>query len=62
MNVKLPLGIVILLAALAGYLLGTEAGRAQRDMILVKLGRGGDSDAADAVSDAADAVADAVGA
>jgi len=31
--------IMLLLAAAVGYLLGTENGRAQRDVILVKLGR-----------------------
>ena len=31
--------IMLLLAAAVGYLLGTEQGRAQRDVVLVKLGR-----------------------
>lgn len=39
MKVKLPLAALLLLALVAGYLLGTENGRAQRDVILVKLGR-----------------------
>lgn len=39
MKVKIPLALVLLLALSLGYLLGTEAGRAQRDMILVKVGR-----------------------
>lgn len=57
MNVKLPIALVILLAAAAGYLLGTEAGRSQRDMILVKLGKGeaGGDDATAAASEDATA-------
>jgi len=39
MKVKIPLALVLLLALSLGYLLGTEAGRAQRNMILVKVGR-----------------------
>jgi hypothetical protein len=39
MNVKVPLGVLLLLAITLGYVLGTENGRAQRDVILVKLGR-----------------------
>ena len=39
MKVKVPLALVLLLAISLGYLLGTEAGRAQRNMILVKVGR-----------------------
>jgi hypothetical protein len=39
MKVKLPLATLLLLALVVGYVLGTENGRAQRDMILVKLGR-----------------------
>jgi hypothetical protein len=38
MKVKVPLAM-LLLALTVGYVLGTENGRAQRDMILVKLGR-----------------------
>lgn len=38
MRVKIPL-LLLLLAAAIGYLLGTERGRSQRDVILVKLGR-----------------------
>ncbi len=38
MKVTIPLGLVVL-AVLIGYLLGTEAGRARRDVVLVKLGR-----------------------
>lgn len=63
---KLPILLVLLLAAGFGYLLGTEHGRQQRDQILVKIRGGGDdlADAADAaadtVADAADSAADAV--
>ena len=39
MKVKVPLALVLLLALSLGYLLGTEAGRAQRNLILVKVGR-----------------------
>ena len=31
--------IMLLLAAAVGYLLGTEQGRSQREVVLVKLGR-----------------------
>jgi len=43
MKVTIPVGVLVLVAILA-YLLGTESGRAQRDVVMVKLGRG-DSDA-----------------
>ncbi len=39
MKVKIPLVLLLVLAAAVGYMLGTENGRAQRDVILVKLGR-----------------------
>lgn len=39
MKIKIPLGLLLLLAGALGYLLGTENGRAQRDVIMVKLGR-----------------------
>jgi hypothetical protein len=39
MKVKIPLALVLLLAISLGYLLGTEAGRSQRNMILVKVSR-----------------------
>ena len=39
MKVKIPLALLLLLAAAVGYMFGTEAGRLQRDVILVKLGR-----------------------
>lgn len=34
MKVKIPLGLLLLLASGLGYLLGTEAGRAQRDTLI----------------------------
>jgi len=39
MKVTLPLGLLLLVAAAVGYAFGTEAGRARRDVILVKMGR-----------------------
>jgi len=39
MKVKVPLAVLLMLALALGYVLGTENGRTQRDMILVKLGR-----------------------
>lgn len=44
MKVKIPLLLIVMIAAAAGYLLGTESGRSQRDVILVKLGRGDSGD------------------
>jgi hypothetical protein len=38
-KVKVPILVLLLLAIAVGYLLGTEAGRARRDVILVKMGR-----------------------
>jgi hypothetical protein len=55
MKVKIPLVLLLLIATALGYALGTESGRTQRDVILVKLGR---KDAVDPV-DAAEAVAEA---
>ncbi len=43
--------LVLAIGAALGYLLGTESGRQQKDIILVKLGRGGD-DAETATADA----------
>lgn len=72
MKVKIPVVLLLLIAGAVGFLLGTDAGRSQRDVILVKLGKkegAGDAvtdaaaDAVDAAKgaaeDAADAVADA---
>ncbi len=38
MKVTIPIGLLLLVALIA-YALGTESGRAQRDVVLVKLGR-----------------------
>ncbi len=37
MNVKVPLVLLLVLAAAVGYLLGTEKGRGQRDMVVGKI-------------------------
>ena len=47
-------GVLMLLALVAGYLLGTESGREQRDRLLVKLGR--QQQATDEALDLAEAV------
>lgn len=44
MKVKVPLLLVLTLAMIIGYMLGTEAGRKQRVIILAKMGRGPESD------------------
>jgi hypothetical protein len=38
MKVTIPIGLLLVVAMIA-YLLGTESGKAQRDVVLVKLGR-----------------------
>lgn len=38
MKVTIPIGLLLIIAVMA-YLLGTESGRSQRDVVLVKLGR-----------------------
>jgi hypothetical protein len=53
MKVK-ALGVLMLLALVAGYLLGTKSGREQRDRLLVKLGR--QQQATDEALDLAEAV------
>jgi hypothetical protein len=53
MKVK-AVGALMLLALVAGYLLGTESGREQRDRLLVKLGR--QQQATDEALDLAEAV------
>lgn len=47
-------GVLMVLALVAGYLLGTESGREQRDRLLVKLGR--QQQATDEALDLAEAV------
>lgn len=59
MKVKVPLLLLLVLAAAAGYMLGTESGRAQRDVILVKLGKGPKEEAAGDDEPAAEAAATA---
>jgi hypothetical protein len=56
MKVKVPLILLLLLAAAVGYLLATEKGRGQRDQIIVKVRerRGGE-----APSESADVAASA---
>ncbi len=53
MKVK-AVGVLMLLALVGGYLLGTESGREQRDRLLVKLGR--EQQATDDALDLAEAV------
>ena len=64
MKVKIPLVLLLLIGVAIGYLLGTESGREQRDIILVKMGRGpeaGDdaSAAAEGAAQAAESASDA---
>lgn len=47
-------GVLMVLALVAGYMLGTEAGREKRDRLLVKLGR--QQQATDEALDLAEAV------
>ena len=69
MKVKITLGLLLLLASAMGYLLGTEAGREQRDNLIRIIRRqndvieaeAADEDAAESADDAsvdASAVAD----
>lgn len=55
MKVKVPLLVLLLLAAAVGYLLGTEKGRRQRDLIVNKvLRREVIDELADTLEEAAD--------
>jgi hypothetical protein len=54
MNVKLPLGILLMVAAILGYLLGTESGRQQRDSLVRRVRR------EEAIDELIEAVDDAV--
>jgi hypothetical protein len=56
MKGKAPVGVLVVLALIAGYLLGTESGREQRDRLLIKLGR--QQQATDDAIDLAEAVID----
>jgi hypothetical protein len=54
MNVKLPLGMLLMVAAVLGYLLGTESGRQQRDSLVRKVRR------EEAIDELIEAVDDAI--
>jgi hypothetical protein len=59
MKVKIPLGLLLLLATAAGYLMGTEAGRERRDVLIRIIRR--QNDVIEAEADVvAEAVAEAV--
>ncbi|MFT6289851.1 MAG: hypothetical protein ACJAR2_000436 [Ilumatobacter sp.] len=61
MNVKLPLGLVLIIASALGYLLGTDAGREQRDSLMRKIQRQDDIiETEAAVIDGLDVAAEAV--
>ncbi len=47
MKVKVPLLLVLVLAMVVGYMLGTESGREKKEVILVKMGRGPESGGAE---------------
>jgi len=59
MKMKLPLGLLLLIASAVGYLMGTEAGREQRDALIRIIKRQNDVIEAEAAA-VAEAVADAV--
>jgi hypothetical protein len=59
MKVKIPLGLLLLLASAMGYLMGTEAGREQRDALIRIIRRQNDVLEAEAEA-VTEAVADAV--
>jgi hypothetical protein len=59
MKMKLPLGLLLLLASALGYLMGTEAGREQRDALIRIIRRQNDVLEAEAEA-STEAVADAV--
>ena len=51
MKVKIPLGLLLLLASAMGYLMGTEAGREQRDNLIRIIRRQNDVIEADAAAE-----------
>lgn len=59
MKMKLPIGLLLLLASAVGYLMGTEAGREQRDALIRIIKRQNDVIEAEAEA-VAEAVTDAV--
>jgi hypothetical protein len=54
MKVKIPLGLLLLLASAMGYLMGTEAGREQRDNLIRIIRRQNDVIEAEEVAESAD--------
>lgn len=52
MKVKVPVAVLVLLALVVGYLLGTEAGRERRDQMARRVRRETDAPADDVSSDA----------
>ncbi len=66
MKTKLPLGLLLLIASAMGYLMGTEAGREQRDALIRIIRRQSDvieaegEVIAEAVAESAEEAADAV--
>ena len=60
MKVKIPLVLLLAIVSALGYALGTENGRAQRDAMLIKMGRKDAMDSADATDAASESAADAV--
>jgi hypothetical protein len=53
-KITVPVGILVLLALALGSVLGTEDGRARRDSVLTRFGRGQAADDAEATDAAAD--------
>lgn len=61
MKVKIPLVLLLIVAAVVGYVLGTENGRQQRDAVIVRFRKQGPvEEAAEAASDTAESVAETV--
>ena len=54
MNVKIPLGLLLAVAAVLGYLLGTESGRQQRDSLLRRVRREEDEEVLDELIETVD--------
>ena len=54
MNVKIPLGLLLAVAAVLGYLLGTESGRQQRDSLLRRVRREEDEEVIDELIETVD--------
>jgi len=58
MKVKVPLMLLLVLAAVVGYLLATEKGRGQRDQIIVNVRERRRGEASSDSADVTDAMAD----